>query len=637
MIHTSLRKYSNLAIPLVTYVSLAILIMLSESGVSQTRKLEPPEFGSLNFADLHMKSCKFDTAADALILIDRAELQHLKSGSSHLKIHIRIKIFKKSAYEKWGNVKLTLPRREFSQLQGATYTLEEGVVRQTVLSSNNIFRKKRGKYFEDVTFTFPNLKEGAVIEYSYMLKMPGWPVIDWSFQNSIPTSWSGYTVKYLSWSYKENIRGTHPLNKEQTVHMEKFHRWVMTDVPAFKTEAYMPDPSLFKSAVQFWEAGMTWDFLLTKLYSSRSFGKVLYSDSLKQTAEKIIAGIGSKQEQIKAVSNYVKSNVKWDGTTDYRGDYSGLVLKRKTGTSGDINLLLANLLQQADFNVEMVLLSTRDHGVIFQQFPSMTQFDDVVCRVTVDGVTSLLDATEKYLPYNTLPPRCLNFNGLSMDTAKGTWIKIQANTKLKEMVAINGSISSDGTISGRITRSHDGYAAYYVRTMYNDADEEAYIKNFTKNISWQIEKKGLQNFDVTDKIPKEEYEVQIEDEVTTSGGIMYVNPFLILKEKDNPFAPETRNYAIDFIMPIEKTYVATIRIPADYEVEELPLSKVFILPNNDAKATFSFSRAGKLFFVSYNLQINKSLFYSDEYPALREFYSHLVSKMGEQVVLKKVN
>jgi hypothetical protein len=40
--------------------------------------------------------------------------------------------------------------------------------------------------------------------------------------------------------------------------------------------------------------------------------------------------------------------------------------------------------------------------------------------------------------------------------------------------------------------------------------------------------------------------------------------------------------------------------------------------------------------VVSRLQINKTLFMPEEYPALREFYSRVVAKMAEMVVLEKI-
>jgi hypothetical protein len=62
---------------------------------------------------------------------------------------------------------------------------------------------------------------------------------------------------------------------------------------------------------------------------------------------------------------------------------------------------------------------------------------------------------------------------------------------------------------------------------------------------------------------------------------------------------------------------------------------VIKLQDNAAKCTFNISQTGNRIFIMSNLQINKTLFMQEEYPPLREFYARLVSKMAEQIVLKK--
>ena len=42
------------------------------------------------------------------------------------------------------------------------------------------------------------------------------------------------------------------------------------------------------------------------------------------------------------------------------------VLEDKKGSSSEINLLLASMLEKLDFNVNAVLVSTRDHGFVRQ-------------------------------------------------------------------------------------------------------------------------------------------------------------------------------------------------------------------------------------------------------------------------------
>jgi hypothetical protein len=81
--------------------------------------------------------------------------------------------------------------------------------------------------------------------------------------------------------------------------------------------------------------------------------------------------------------------------------------------------------------------------------------------------------------------------------------------------------------------------------------------------------------------------------------------------------------------------MSKIKVPNGFGVDELPKGKVFMLPGNAARFTFNVTQTGDLINVVSVLQINKSLFTQDEYPDLREFYTQVVAKQAEQIVLKK--
>jgi hypothetical protein len=60
-----------------------------------------------------------------------------------------------------------------------------------------------------------------------------------------------------------------------------------------------------------------------------------------------------------------------------------------------------------------------------------------------------------------------------------------------------------------------------------------------------------------------------------------------------------------------------------------------MLPGNAAKYVFNVAQSGNSIVITSNMQINKNLFTQEEYPNLREFYTQVVAKQAEQIVLKK--
>jgi len=76
-----------------------------------------------------------------------------------------------------------------------------------------------------------------------------------------------------------------------------------------------------------------------------------------------------------------KKNFEWTGVNDKDISSTKQVMKDKKGSSGDLNLLLASMLDKAEIDVTMVLLSTRDHGFIRESYPMQKQFNYAVCMV----------------------------------------------------------------------------------------------------------------------------------------------------------------------------------------------------------------------------------------------------------------
>jgi len=104
------------------------------------------------------------------------------------------------------------------------------------------------------------------------------------------------------------------------------------------------------------------------------------------------------ENQMKTAHNifdYVKSNVRWDSTYSMYADRNfDAVLKKKSASSGEINLLMIALLKRAGIQVNPVLIRTRNLGRIENIYPEFHQFNHVIAMVEIDGKTIYLDASD---------------------------------------------------------------------------------------------------------------------------------------------------------------------------------------------------------------------------------------------------
>ena len=146
--------------------------------------------------------------------------------------------------------------------------------------------------------------------------------------------------------------------------------------------------------------------------------------------------------------------------------------------------------------------------------------------------------------------------------------------KSRRYYNVDLAVNPSGELRGKVDIDQSGYFAQYVRKKFHSQGEKEYVKDFIDNRTWVIEKSEFKNVKETGEVFKESHKVVINDHVVATDGIIYINPFIALQEKENPFKSEKREYPVDYGSPSEKIYTCKISIPEGYIIDELPKSVV---------------------------------------------------------------
>lgn len=663
----------------------AILVTSVISGYSQK---VPIKLGDIPMEDMKMAVYDLDSSAVAVVLADFGDSKITYSTSTGFNLTFerirRIKILKKEGY-KWADFEIPLygangKNEDYSALKAYTYNLEGGKIVETKMKNDAVFKEQTNENWRLIKFTLPNVKEGSIIEFTYKVSSPYWfNFQDWEFQSSIPTRMSEYRTKIPEYfSYQRYMQGYIPMDvnesdvaprtitlmssdrsegavttttisSDKIDYMENQNRWIANNVPSFKEEPFITSTKDYISKINFELASIqmpnrpfepvmgTWEQINKQLLEADNFGLVVkQSNFLTKKVEELTVGMSDPNQKIGAIYNYVKENLIWDGLMrKYTDGNFKKVLDEKKGNSAEINLLLTSMLQKADLSADPVLISTRENGSVRQQIPISSQFNYVLCSVTVGEKTVLLDATDRSLPITILPERCLNGSGFIVSKNGYRWINLYPNFKSKSNTNLDLVISEDGVLKGKIIISSDGYDAQRVRNNYASKGEAGYLKSLTDTYAWQLQKSQFENINSVSNAVKETHEVVLENHVQSSGGIIYLNPILRDRIEENPFKLEKREYPVDFKSPFERLITGKISLPEGYTMDELPKPKVVSLPNNSGRYMYSLTPIGNAISVTSLLVINKSLFTQEEYETLREFYNQVVAKQAEQIVIKK--
>jgi hypothetical protein len=168
-----------------------------------------------------------DSSAVAAVLHEEAYLSMRYDEQWYYDMEVvkRIKIYDQEGYD---YATITIPyyygktndsRENVKNIKAYTYNLDGNKIKDEKVKKSDIVDEQVSEYWKQVKFTFPNLKPGSVIEYSYRYESPNYQELpEWTFQEDIPVNYSRYThVIPYRFGYSAYSRGYHPISQDKEV------------------------------------------------------------------------------------------------------------------------------------------------------------------------------------------------------------------------------------------------------------------------------------------------------------------------------------------------------------------------------------------------------------------------------------
>lgn len=647
------------------------------------------ELGKVTIAQLEEKYHPKDTSAVAAILFEKGKTsfnyEEMNGFSTTTEVLVKIKIYKKEGFE-WANRKIKHyidgKKETVSFSKGVTYNLVNGEIEKTKLKSSGEFTEKINNFWSETKIVMPNVKEGSIIEYAYIIKSPfisNFP--EWSFQKNIPVNHSEYTTlipEYFvyntftkgfsnikvtrnsdnrkmpySYSYVDASRAGTAKSERVTTELqfvENSTNYIAEDVPALKEESFVNNIDNYSSSILH-ELSMTkypnsptksyssdWESVVKTIYDNEDFGGQLNKANFyEEDLNALLKDITTTEDKIATIFSYVKNRLNWNG---YVGYYSDKGVKKayqeKTGNTADINLLLVSMLNYAKLNASPILLSTRSNGIPI--FPSRNGFNYVIAGVELsNGSVVLLDATNKNAVPNIIPENALNWFGrIVRKNGTSEMVDLYPKKVSLETISILAELKSDGSISGKQRKQLTDYNAFRFRSRHANRNHDDYVQELEKEHNFS----AVENYEVTNtndlsKPIVETYSFSSNSMTDIIDSKIYITPMLFHQMDVNPFKAEERAYPIDFNFPSKDTYNFSIKIPEGYVVESKPETLNLNMNQNMVSFRYSVSENLGTIQLSCVIEVNSPIIESDYYPHLKELFNQIVLKQNEKIVLVK--
>jgi hypothetical protein len=663
------------------FLLLSLTAIVLSVHIASAQDKTPVKFGKISPSDFTIKQ-SYDSGANAVVIADVGSSVfegNMKGWFSLVfKRTRRVKILNKNGFEA-ANVKIHLfvdgtSEEKLDDLKAFTYNLENGKVVETKLDAASVFKDKLDKKHFVRKFTFPAVKEGSIVEYAYTVKSDFlFTLQPWTFQDEYPCLWSEYQVdipyffNYVTMnfgaaptdvkdnSYPSNFRVTVPggADRDETVSLNgnvNTKRWVVKNIPALKEENFTSSLKNYMASVQFQLASVqfdgqaphdymgNWELLSEKMMKSDDFGAAISKNNgwLDDDLKKVTSASSSKLEKAKKIFEYVRDNMT---CTDFSAVYIETPLKdaykKHSGSVAEINLLLITMLHHEGINADPLILSTKDNGFTNEIYPLIDGFNYVICAAEIDGVTYDLDASSPYNGFAKLPPYCYNGHGRKITPSVAMPVYFESDS-LKERKLTTVFINNDekGGMTG-LFKSQLGYYESFDLRKKLKGDEKDFLKKIKSGNSFEmtVSEAAIDSFKNAEMPAAIHYVFAFKP--SADDKILYFNPMMSETYKENPFNAADRKYPVEMPYTTDETYILNMEIPKGYTVEELPKSSKVAYNSDEGFFEYLIQKTDDFIQLRTRIKLNKATFTPEDYNTLREFFSYIVKKQNEQIVLKK--
>lgn len=638
-------------------------------------------FGKISAQEIEMKAYEKDPKAKAVILYDigRSLFFDTKKGYDiRFTKHKRIKVFDKTESS---IAEVSIPfyvdengkREIIKSIEAVTYNFKNGVAIKNKVNPSSIFEEKVSSRWLNKKFVFPDVQNGSILEYKYVLETPfHFNLPDWTFQDKIPTRYSEYEVRLIPfYEYVYRAQGVSKFDYQKSVVSKKnrvwgvlvksyganvgsgiefqdyIHTYVLKDIPAFKDESYITSVNDYITKIDFQLAKFnspngttrniisTWKELNKNLLKNDQFGK--YQKKCVRFAKIVLdqelnvsnlSPIKKSQEII----NYVKDNFEWDGlSSKYAYQTAKEFFENKKGNSAEINLFLIALLNEAGIESHPIILSTRSNGKISTDYPFDNLTNYVIALVNLN-FPFYSDGTEDFLPYNHIPLRCLNDIGLIVNKDdEAHWVKLTSTSLSFERNSLNLTIDPvSKEINTIISIRSNGYESLSKRNKFN-SDSLKIIDYYTDKIGQISRHKSLIRKSATFSHIMF-FESTFETEHINETIIL--KPFLNLTFWKNNLTQKKRRYPVDLIYASDKEFETILKVPLDYTVSNLPTPTK--IENDIGAINLIYSIKKNTLIIKGNYKFNKAVYPADQFSDIKLFFDEIIKRFNEPIVLEKI-
>ncbi len=591
-------------------------------------------------------------------------------------VYVRLKVLNEGG-KKFGDVELKYAAGgpeafNIGDIAGRTIHPDGTVVPFTGKPYEKLIVQGKGYKYMAKVFSMPDVQVGSIVEYRYKLRYDDRYFVppQWFIQSELYTRKAHYLWKptdrqlissdergqmttSISWTpilppdakVKESeIAGTQSL-LELSVH----------DIPPAPDEEYMPPISSFsyrvlfyysayRSMDEYWKGeGKFWAKKRDKFIGPNAAVRAavadltLPADSQEQKLRKLYIAV-QKLENTDLTRNRSGAEEKSQGFGEIKSTDD--IWNRKRGSGDQLAALFVAMARAAGMKSYLVAVSDRSRRVFYPSYLSLTQLDDDLAIVNLDGKDHFFDPGSRFCPFGHLMWKHTMSAGVRQidggSAIAQTPSEVYTQSRIQRVA--NLTLDKQGIASGTVKITYIGAPALHWRQASLEGDDES-LKHDLRASMEDLLPHGMEVKIVSiDKLADYEQPLTVLYDVkgnlgSATGKRLILPGNLFEANSKATFPHEQREVGVYFPYSHMQQDAIRVNFPKDFSVESLPTDGKLQL-QTFALYTLSVEGAPTSFTIRRNYTLGEVIFLPKEYTELRTFYSGMEAKDQQNVILK---
>ena len=615
--------------------------------------------------ELKMASEPKAPGAPAIILFRQVDRDD-RGLTAHEDVYFRIKILTEEG-RKYADVEIPFWKSEGSVvgIHARTIKADGTVVDFGGKAFDKQIVKARGVKYIAKTFTLPDVQVGGIIEYFYTTDFTEYSLFEshWILNHELFTkkakfSLRPYTSAYSTYSMRWSWHNLPPGTAQPAETPNHIINLDVSDVPAFRSEDYMPPENELKARVDFIysedfpekDAAAYWKKRGKKLNDGmESF--INKRKTMQQVVSEIVAPADSADVKLQKIfarvqqlrnTSYELEKTEQEQKRNKEKDPENVeeVWKRQRGSGVELTWLFLALARAAGYDATGAWVSDRQRYFFTPQTMEGRKLNTNVVVVKVNGKDAFFDPGSLFVPFGMLPWSETGVPGLRLDKEGGSWIQTtlpgSAESTIRRKAELR--LTETGDLEGKLTITFTGLEASQRRVeqhLTDDTERKKFLEDSVREavpVACEVELTNKPDWKSSSSEFVAEFTLKVPGWVSGAGRRALFPVGLFSAPEKHLFDHAERVQPIYFEFPFQRIDDMSIDLPLGWQISTLPpLQKLdakailYTLQSENNKGTLHLSRA---------LNVDLMVLPKENYAALRKIFQVVRTGDEQQVILQ---